>query len=308
MHKPVRRKFNRQHVNVFEIDDTWGADLVEMQELSKQNKGYRYMLNVIDIFSKYAWSVPLKDKTGNSVLDGFKQIVKLSERIPKKIWVDEGKEFYNKLMNEWLKENNIIKYSTHGEHKSVVVERFNRTLKEIMWKKFTAENTRNWINMLDKLIYFYNNDRIHSTIGMTPAEASLKKNEQEVLQNTLNKTRNMPNIKPKFKVGDKIRISRIKGLFEKGYLANWTEALHFIDKVQKTVPVTYKLKDSLGRIIEGSFYNEELQKTEQEVYRVEKVIRKKKIDGVEHAFVKWSGYSDEYNQWIPLKDSKKLQK
>ena len=84
--------------------------------------------------------------------------------------------------------------------------------------------------------------------------------------------------------------------------------MHFIDKVQKTVPVTYKIKDSLGRLIEGSFYNEELQKTDQEVYRVEKVIRKKKIDGVGHAFVKWSGYSDEYNQWIPIKDSKKLQK
>ena len=282
------------------------ADLVEMQEWSKQNKGYRYMLNVIDIFSKYAWSIPLKDKKGNSVLDGFKHIVKESERIPKHIWVDKGKEFYNKLMNEWLKENNIIRYSTHGEHKSVVVERFNRTLKEIMWKRFTAENTRNWIDMLDKLLHSYNNDRIHSTIGMTPAEASLKKNEQEVLQNTLSKTRNIPNIKAKFKVGDQVRISRIKGLFEKGYLPNWSEALYIIDEVQKTVPVTYKIKDSLGRIINGSFYNEELQKSNQEVYRVEKVIRKKKIDGVEHAFVKWSGYSDEFNQWIPMTDTQKL--
>ena len=134
-------------MNVFEIDDTWGCDLVEMQEWSKQNKGYRYMLNVIDIFSKYAWSIPLKDKTGKSILDGFKQIVKESNRIPKNIWVDEGKEFYNKLMNEWLKENNIIRYSTHGEHKSVVIERFNRTLKELMWKRFTSENTRNWIKI-----------------------------------------------------------------------------------------------------------------------------------------------------------------
>jgi hypothetical protein len=308
LHKSVRKKFERRHINVFELDDTWGADLVEMQEWSKQNKGYRYMLNVIDIFSKYAWSIPLKDKTGLSILDGFKQIVKESERIPKKLWVDEGKEFYNKMMNEWMKENNIIRYSTHGEHKSVVVERFNRTLKEIMWKKFTTENTRNWINMLDKLLHSYNSDRIHSTIGMTPAEASLKKNEQEVLQNTLSKTRNISTSKVRFKVGDRVRLSRIKRLFEKGYLPNWSEALYIIDEVQETVPVTYKIKDSLNRIIDGSFYNEELQKSNQEVFRVEKVIRKKKIDGVEHAFVKWSGYSDEYNQWIPMKDSKKLQK
>jgi hypothetical protein len=293
-------------VNVFEIDDIWGADLVEMQEWSKQNKGYRYMLNVIDVFSKYAWSITLKDKTGKSVLDGFKLIVKGSNRTPKHIWVDEGKEFYNKLMDEWLKENNINRYSTHGEHKSVVIERFNRTLKEMMWKRFTAENTRNWIDMIDKLLYSYNNERIHSTIGMTPADASIEKNKIEIIENTLSKTRNIPKSRIKFKIGDRVRISRIKGTFEKGYLPNWSEALYIIDKVQKTNPITYKIKDSMGRIIEGSFYNEELQKSDQEVYRVEKVIRKKKIDGVEHAFVKWSGYGDEYNQWIPMKDTNKL--
>jgi hypothetical protein len=277
-----------------------------MQEWSKMNKGYRYMLNVIDIFSKYAWSIPLKDKTGKSVLDAFKQIVKISDRIPKHIWVDEGKEFYNKDITSWLKENNIIRYSTHGEHKSAVVERFNRTLKELMWKRFTAENTRNWIDMIDKLLYEYNNKRIHSTIGMTPLDASVEKNVNKSVENTLSKTRNILKIKPKLKVGDRVRISRIKGLFEKGYLPNWSEELYVIDEVLETIPVTYKIKDSLDRIIDGSFYNEELQKSNQEVYRVEKVIRKKKIDGVEHVLVKWSGYSDEYNQWIPMKDSKKL--
>ena len=84
--------------------------MVEMQEWSKENKDYRYMLNVIDVFSKHAWSIPLKDKKGLTVLDGFKQIVKESDRIPKHIWVDEGKEFYNKNMDEWLKENNIMRY------------------------------------------------------------------------------------------------------------------------------------------------------------------------------------------------------
>ena len=110
------------------------------------------MLNVIDVFTKFAWSIPLKDKKGETVTEAFKNIVKNSKRIPKHIWVDQGKEFYNKNMDEWLKENNIIRYSTYGEHKSAVVERVNRTLKEIMWKRFTAENTRNWIDMLDRLI------------------------------------------------------------------------------------------------------------------------------------------------------------
>jgi hypothetical protein len=204
-----------------------------------------------------------------------------------------------------LKENNINRYSTHGEHKSAVVERFNRTLKEIMWKRFTAENTRNWIGMIDKLILEYNN-RIHSTIGMKPVEASLQKNKIEAFQNSLNKTRNIPKSKAKFKVGDKVRISRIKGIFEKGYLPNWSEALFIIDQVLKTTPITYKVKDSLGEVIEGIFYEHELQKTTQEVYRVKKVLRKKKIDGIDHVLVKWSGYSDKFNEWIPITDTQKL--
>jgi len=283
----------------------WGCDLVEMQEWNYQNKGFRYMLNIIDVFSKYAWSIPLKDKKGTTVAQSFKYIVKQSGRIPKHIWVDKGKEFYNKNMNDWLQENNIIRYSTFGEHKSAVVERFNRTLKEMMWKRFTAENTRKWIDMSDKLLHEYNN-RLHSTIGMTPVKASLKENEMKVLQNIINKTKVASRTKAKFKVGDKVRMSRTKALFEKGYLPNWSEEIYIIEKVQKTNPVTYKIKDLLGEVIEGSFYSEELQKTSQELYRVEKIIRKKKIDGVEHAFVKWSGYSDKYNQWIPLSDLDKI--
>lgn len=283
----------------------WGCDLVEMQEWNYQNKGFRYMLNIIDVFSKYAWSIPLKDKKGTTVAQSFKYIVKQSGRIPKHIWVDKGKEFYNKNMNDWLQENNIIRYSTFGEHKSAVVERFNRTLKEMMWKRFTAENTRKWIDMSDKLLHEYNN-RLHSTIGMTPVKASLKENEMTVLQNIINKTKVASRTKAKFKVGDKVRMSRTKALFEKGYLPNWSEEIYIIEKVQKTNPVTYKIKDLLGEVIEGSFYSEELQKTSQELYRVEKIIRKKKIDGVEHAFVKWSGYSDKYNQWIPLSDLDKI--
>ena len=101
-------------------------------------------------------------------------------------------------------------------------------------------------------------------------------------------------------------MSRIKAIFEKGYLPNWSEEIYTVEKVQKTNPVTYIIKDSLGEVIQGSFYNEELQKTNQEIYRVEKVIRKKKIDGVEHALVKWSGYSKKYNQWIPVSELEKI--
>jgi len=150
IHKSIRRNFQKRRVYVKGIDDIWGSDLVEMQEWSNKNKGFRYKLTLIDVFSKFGWSRPLKDKTGQTTLDAFKQIVKQSGRQPKFIWVDEGKEFYNKYMDEWLKENNITRYSTHGEHKSAVVERFNRTLKTKKWKGFSQRiqeiGSTCWIN------------------------------------------------------------------------------------------------------------------------------------------------------------------
>ena len=283
------------------MDDVWGADLVEMQEWSKTNKGFRYMLNVIDVFSKYVWSIPLKDKKGDTVTEAFKLLVKETNAIPNHLWVDQGKEFYNKNMDEWLKQNNINRHSTFGEHKSAVVERVNRTLKEKMWKRFTAENTRNWIDMLDRLIREYNNST-HTTIGMSPTEARKKDNYDLALQNTLDKTNYQPIKRPAYKLGDKVRISRLKNIFEKGYLPNWSEEVFTIEKVKRTNPVTYILKDTLGETLEGGFYEKELQKTNQELYRVDKIIRKKKIDGIEHGLVKWSAYSEKHNQWLPIKN------
>jgi transposase InsO family protein len=297
LHKPVRRKFQRRRVIAYAVDDIWSCDLVEMQEWSKENKGFRYMLNVVDVFSKFAWSIPIKNKTGLSTLEAFREIVRSSGRKPRHIWVDLGKEFYNKNMDSWLKENNINRYSTYGEHKSAVVERFNRTLKTTMWKRFTALNTRNWVDMLDKLMFDYNK-RYHSTIKMAPTEAS--KSEASDPPQPMN---NRPTKgKPKFKVKDKVRISRTKGLFEKGYLPNWSEEIYEIVKVKNTIPFTYILKDMNNEDIVGSFYTEELQKTTQEIYRIEKIIRKKKIDGVQHGLVKWLGYSNKFNEWKAMSE------
>ena len=209
---------------------------------------------------------------------------------------------HNKNMSEWLKKNKITRYSTFGEHKSAVVERFNRTIKGKMWMRFTAENTRNWINMIDSLIAKYNNTK-HSTVKMTPTEASKKENEAYIINNR--KYRNLGNNKSKFAVDDRVRISRIKDVFEKGFLPNWSEAVYKIAKVQHTSPVTYIVKDPSGEILEGGFYTEELQKANQDVYRIEKVIQKKKIKGIEHALVKWSGYNKKFNEWIPAADLSK---
>ena len=168
LHKPVSRKFPRRSVQVKSIDDIWAADLVDMQAFTKFNRGTKYLLAVIDVFSKYGWLVPLKNKTGKTVANALKKII-ISGQKPTKMWVDKGKEFYNKDV-----QGLVELYSTENEEKSSVVERWNRTMKEKMFKHFSANSTRVYISILDKLVEQYNNTK-HSSIKMTPVEASKRK-------------------------------------------------------------------------------------------------------------------------------------
>ena len=269
-----------------------------MQQFSKWNKGYRYLLMVLDVFSKYGWIVPLKDKKGETVADAFKTIFK-EGRKPQYIWTDKGKEYYNKNMKELLEKNSITLYSTENEEKSSVCERWNRTIKTKMWKQFTVQGNTQYLDMLPKLVKQYNNTK-HSSIKMTPIEASKKINEGTVYFN-LYGNMEPSSAKPKFKICDKVRISKYKrNVFDKGYTPNWTEEVFTVDKIQYTNPITYKIKDLMGEDIKGSFYEPELLKAKQDVFRIDKVIRrdyKKK-----QALVKWKGYSDAFNSWIPMKD------
>jgi hypothetical protein len=178
-----------------------------------------------------------------------------------------------------------------------------------MWKRFTALNTRKWLDILPALITQYNNTK-HSTIHMTPVEASLSKNESLLVARQQARPQAQPQAQlqaqlqatTKYNLGDKVRISRIKGIFEQGYLPNWSEELYEIVKVKNTTPTTYILKDANEVEIGGSFYNEELQKATQEVFRIEKIIRKKKVKGVEYGLVKWLGHSNKFNTWEPMSE------
>ena len=302
LHKPIKRNFTRCRVIVNHIDEIWCSDLVEMQQFSKWNMGYKYLLMVLDVFSKYGWIVPLKDKKGETVAEAFKTILK-EGRKPQYLWTDKGKEYYNKYLKDLVEKNKVTLYSTENEEKSSVCERWNRTIKTKMWKQLTVQGNTMYLDMLPKLVEQYNNTK-HSSIKMTPVEASKKKNEGVVYFNLYGDMETLKQ-KPKFKIDDKVRISKYKrNVFDKGYTPNWTEEVFIVDRVKYTNPITYKLKDLNDEEIQGSFYEPELLKAKQEVFRIDKVIRrdyKKK-----QALVKWKGYSDNFNSWIPIKDLKNI--
>ena len=291
LHKPIRHRFKKRRVIVSKIDDQWQADLVDMQKNKSQNKNFNYILTVIDIFSKFAWAIPIKNKTGDSITRAFEIIFK--DRIPTKLHTDKGLEFINKSTKNLFKRKGIHWFATENETKAQVVERFNRTLKSKMYKYFTAKGTKTWINIIDELVYNYNNS-YHRSIKMTPVEGSLKKNSKIVYNNLFPKLQSKP-AKSKFSMGDRVRISKKRKDFAKGYLPNFTEEVFIVVKVLKTEPQTYIIKDLNGEEIKGTFYNEELSRYDSELYEIEKVLKRKK----DKFLVKWKGY--EKPSWIDSK-------
>ena len=197
------------------IDKIWGADLADMTAFENYNDGYTFLLLVIDIFSKYGWIVPLKNKEGKTMVNAFKTIFK-EGRTPGKLWTDKGTEFYNKDMNDLQKLYDIELYSTENVEKSSIAERWIRTMKEKMFKYFTDNNTNKYIDLLPKLVEDYNNT-VHSSTKLTPIEASKKKNELTVWRNLYPDRYKINNLTPKFSVGDEVRITKKKTVFEKGY-------------------------------------------------------------------------------------------
>lgn len=215
-----------------------------------------------------------------------------SERIPKNLHTDNGKEFYNNHFQQLMHRYKINHYSTFSTKKASIVERFNRTLKNKMWKRFSFQGSYKWLNILSDLTRNYNNTK-HRTIKMRPEDVN-RENEKHLLDTVYKNVIYMKKC-PKFKINDYVRISKYKIEFAKGYTPNWTCEIFQIYKIQLTDPVTYKIKDYNDTLIEGCFYEYELLKVSQpNVYLVEKIIRKRG----NRVHVKWLGFDDVHNSWI----------
>ena len=296
LNKPSIQKFERQKVIVNHINEIHSTDLVDMTQYSKMNRGYKYIFTNIDIFSKYAYAYPIKSKKIQDIKPCFEKIFKNNK--PKYIWSDKEPAFLSKEMQLFFKNNNVKIYHTNSHLKAVVVERFNRSLRELMMKEFVKNNNTIWYNILPKLIKIYNN-RYHSTIKMKPIEVN-KSNEKYIKKNiySYDKTTKIP----KFKVNDLVRISlKRRNLFDKpSSNIKWTEELFKIHSINKSNVITYKIKDLNDQIIGGIFYEKELQKTKNtsEVYVIEKIIRRNK----NKYLVKWRNYSNDFNSWVDKDD------
>ena len=299
LNKPVINKFERKKVIVNYIDEIHSCDLVDMQKYSKVNRGYKYIFTNIDIFSKYAWSFPLKTKTIKDIKPCFEKIFK--QRRPEYIWSDQESAFFSKEMLKFFQDNNVKIYHTYSNLKAVIIERFNRSLRELMMKSFVKNNNTLWYNILPELIKTYNN-RYHRTIKMKPINVD-KTNEKHIKNTVYNY--DVTNKKPKYKINDLVRISlKRRELFDKptGNI-KWSEELFKIYKINKSNFITYQLKDMNDELIKGLFYEKELQLTKNTTgeYIIEKILKTKD----NNIFVKWRGYSNNFNSWVNKYDIKK---
>ena len=306
LHRRARKRYPTRKYYVNAIDDQWQMDLADMNQLQSQNRGYRYILTVIDVLSRYGFARPLKTKTGNEVATAMEDIFRKSGRVPRRVQTDQGKEFYNPAVKRLLERYNVELFSVKSPFKSAMVERWNRTIKSKLWKLFTSRNNNKWLEALPEIVEAYNHSK-HRMIKMKPADVT-EENSMLVWEHLYgNEERHRNTLKKNVKEGDTVRISKAKGLFEKGYLPNWSREEFTVDNISKKyLPTMISLKDYKGDTIEGKFYEQEIQKIERDpdddIFDVEKVIRQKRVNGQLWYFVKWLGYDDSFNSWIRKED------
>lgn len=260
LHKPVRKKFPTRSYTVPFSNYLWQADLNEMIPYANENNQNRYILTVIDVFSRFAMALPIKRKTAVDLQNAFEFLFKKFTP-PIYLQTDRGKEFLNKNLSKVLKKFNVNHYSVTGLNKAAIVERFNRTLKMRMFRYFTQVGNHNWVDILPKLVASYNDSK-HRSLNNTPNNVMKnkstwwkiwKKQEEKAVKKKRGKTM--------LQIGDLVRLSKYKGTFEKGYESNWTDEIFVVESIDRRInPIMYVVKDQEQNLIEGKFYRLELQK------------------------------------------------
>ncbi|XP_054283126.1 uncharacterized protein LOC129000373 [Macrosteles quadrilineatus] len=325
LHRPVRKRFARNRYVVFGPDELWQADLNDMRGLSSFNDGVNYLLTVIDVFSKRLYVIALKTKSGKEVADAFEKIFKKpSVTVPRCLQTDKGTEFTGVKVKQLFRKYDVRYVTTQNpDVKAAVVERVNRTLKSRMWRYLTYKNTYRYIDVLQQLVNAYNHS-VHSSLGTTAdgravRPIDVKKEDKKLVYRVWRhmyssgsgiKTKLPKRRKAKFVAGDTVRIAKEKNIFAKGYETNWSKEVFVVDREYGHHPLPlYVLHDLNGSPLIGRFYEEELQKVTvppDRLYDIDKILDTKGSGRSKRYLVKWKGYGDEFNSWIPASEVKQL--
>lgn len=318
LQKPVRRRFKRAQVVVAGPDEQLDIDLMDMQSLAKTNDNVRFLLVAIDVFSRFAWVVPLKDKTGKNVEKALSII--LNDNKFKKIRSDAGGDFKNKWIAKLLKDKNIYHHITLNETKANYVERFNKTLRSIIFRYLAKHRSGRYIDSLQDLVKSYNSTPHRSLKNIAPKDVNAdnaanlwaymylkpRKKRRGVTKSIKKRNRSIKRSLFKYKIGQLVRISHLRRPFQRVYNEQWSYEVFKIDRrfQMQGIPL-YKIVDLMEFRILGSLYQSEVQpvnKSEDALWEIEKIIKKRKKNKHIQYFVKWLGYSDRFNSWVDEAD------
>ena len=307
VHAPRRKNFKRRKVIVGGgILETFEFDLIDMQRFSRANSKTRYLLCVIDAFTRRAFVRTQTSKSGPATAKSLSSILAEIDALggkPYSIGCDSGTEFYNKNVKSLLKRKGIKLFSSFNKDiKSSLVERFNRSLQDKIYKFMTYWHTDAYVSVLQHFVDSYNNTR-HSTICMAPVEVTPANSEKVWMRIYWHRDHSVK--KPQFQKGDYVRVSKIKNIFAKGYLPSYTERIYIVTARHDTLPWTYSLREQhSGEAIFGKFYEQEMIKTSlPDEYVIENILRYRNHKGVKEALVRWLGYADP--TWEPVSALKK---
>ena len=268
--KPPKKNYITNKTDVYYIDDTWSLDILDWKDYGPENnRGYRYVLVIVDNFSKYGWTIPIKNKNAITIKDSFENILISSKRRPNLIESDRDQGFYSNIFQDFLNKNDIKLYSRNTSYGADFAERFNRTIRDLLKKPVFEKGDAKWIDILPKTTKQYNN-KVHSSTKLSPIQASFKKNEGFVYKNSIDK-RNK--IKPKYKIGGLVRTADLKKTFSKSDTTNWSYKLYKITEIINDTIPSFKINNLPER------YNESLlKKTNLTLKENKDVMKKLRLD------------------------------
>ena len=313
LHANARKVWPRNKVMVYAPGYQFACDLIVIDKrvIVKQNRGYRYILSVLDNFSRRAVTQPLKQKSGVATADALRIIIPKLRKLqpPYGMSSDLGKEFYNQDVKKVFRDNDFHMFESSGETHTPIVERFNRTLQNILYRHFDTNNTFNWVDHIEHLTKGYNNT-VHRSLGVSPNNVDLN-NYNQIFRRLNSKYLQSGRKKPKLKVDDMVRLNILHSVFGKSYEETFSYQVYFVDSV--TYPdggiyPMYKIRDLRGKMLPSRYYYHELKKIPKDTFLnnyefpIEKVLDRRD----DQLLVKFHGYDNSYNQWLPAKSIRYL--